>query len=105
MPKRARSGDVRSPLRVVAPIRVKGERLNCTDRAPDPCQHYIYTIVFHCRIEIFFYNGAQAMDFINKQHIVFFERSEYSRKITGFVAAPALCYLEADAKLIGDDLG
>ena len=36
MPNRARSGDVSKPLRVVAPIRVKGASVSCTDRAPGP---------------------------------------------------------------------
>jgi hypothetical protein len=36
MPKRARSGDVSSPVRVVAPISVKRWRGILTDLAPGP---------------------------------------------------------------------
>ena len=37
MPKRARSGAVRSPVRVVAPMRVNGWTDIFTDRALGPC--------------------------------------------------------------------
>ena len=37
MPNRARSGDVSSPVRVVAPISVKRCTGTLTDRAPGPC--------------------------------------------------------------------
>ena len=37
MPNRARSGEVNSPARVVAPISVKGFSGTFTDRAPGPC--------------------------------------------------------------------
>jgi len=37
MPKRARSGEVSRPVRVVAPISVKRGTGILTDRAPGPC--------------------------------------------------------------------
>ena len=37
MPKRARSGEVSSPARVVAPISVNFWSGTFTDRAPGPC--------------------------------------------------------------------
>ena len=36
MPNRALSGEVRSPLRVVAPTKVKGLRESLMERAPGP---------------------------------------------------------------------
>ena len=55
MPNRARSGDVSSPVRVVAPISVNGCTGTFTDRALGPCaDHDVELVVLHRRIEDLF---------------------------------------------------
>ena len=66
--------------------------------------HNIDAVVFHRRIEVFLHHGAEAVNFVDKQHIVFVERGEQTRQIAGFVEHGTRRNLEAHAELVGDDI-
>ena len=67
--------------------------------------HDIDAIVFHGRIEILFHNGAQAVDFVNKEHVSFFKGSQQSGQVTRFVENRSGSNLQVDTQFRSDDMG
>jgi hypothetical protein len=106
MPKRSRSGLVSMPARVVAPTRVKGRQIKF-DRAR--CRafanHDVELEVLHCRIQHFFDDRRQSMDFIDEQHIARFQIGQQRRQIAGALEYRAGGALDRNTHFLGDDIG
>ena len=80
MPKRARSGDVSSPARVVAPISVNFCSGTFTDLAPGPWPIIdVELVVLHRRIEDLLDGRRQPVDFVDEQHLVLLQVGEHRR--------------------------
>ena len=105
MPKRARRGDVRRPLRVVAPMRVKGEGELHGARSGTLVYHYVDAVVLHGGIKVFLHHGTEPVDFVDEENVVFLKRGENAGQVAGFVEHGAGCHLETDAEFVGDDGG
>ena len=89
MPKRARSGDVSSPARVVAPISVNG----CSGslhrpRARPLADHDVELEVLHRRIEDLLDRRAHAVHFVDEEHLARLEVGEDRREIARASRAP-----------------
>ena len=67
--------------------------------------HYIDAVVLHRRIEVLLHDGTQTVYLVDEKHIVGFEGSEQTCKVSGFVKYRPRGHFEAYAKLIGDDVG
>ena len=75
MPKRARSGDVSSPARVVAPIeRERLERHLHRSRARALPDHDVELEVLHRGIEDLFDRRRHAVNLVDEQHFALAER-------------------------------
>ena len=82
MPKRARSGEVSSPVRVVAPISVNGWIGSLTDRAPGPlADHDVELVVLHRRIEDLLDGRAHAVHFVDEEHLARLEVGQHRRQV------------------------
>ena len=66
--------------------------------------HYVNAIVLHGRIKVFLDHGAQAVDLVDEEDVVGFERGEQARQIAGFVEHGAGRHFESDAQFVGDDV-
>ena len=66
--------------------------------------HDVNPIIFHSRVEIFFYNRTQAVDLVDKQYIVLLQRSQYASQITRFVEYRTRCHLKTDAQFISNNI-
>ena len=67
--------------------------------------HDIQLVVFHCRIEHLFHHRREAMDLIDKQHIVWFEVGEHRGEIARFLQHRAGGGTQIHPHFIGDDIG
>ena len=105
MPKRSRSGEVRSPARVVAPTSVKGGRLSLIERAAGPlADHDVELVVLHRRIQHLLDHRAQAMDLVDEQHVARLQIGQQRRQIAGTLEHRARGLAQVDAELGGDDV-
>ena len=66
--------------------------------------HDVDTIVLHGRIQILLHQGRQAVDLVDKEHVVLFERGEYAGEVARFVEHRAAGDLESHAEFVGDDI-
>ena len=70
MPKRERSGEVSSPVRVVAPMSVNFLSRTLTVRALGPCADQdVDVVVLERRIENLLDDRRHAMDLVDEQHV------------------------------------
>ena len=67
--------------------------------------HDVDAVVLHGGVEVFFDDGREAVDFVDEEDVVFFERCEYSGQVAGFVEDGAGGDFHAHAELVGDDAG
>ena len=65
--------------------------------------HDVDAVVLHGRVEIFLHHGTQAVDFVDEEHIVFFEGGEDAGKVAGLVEHRSGGGLHAHSQLVGDD--
>lgn len=105
----AKSGSQRwseqsAPL-VCNSISVKGLSSSWMERALGRIYHNINTMILHCRIQVFFHNGAQAVNFIDKKDIVRLQTGEQSCQITRLIEYRTRCYLKSYVQFIGNDVG
>ena len=89
MPNRSRSGEVRSPARVVAPTSVKGGRFELDGARRRPlADHDVELKVLHRRVEHLLDDRAQAMDLVDEQHVARLQVGEQRREVARRVRAP-----------------
>ena len=67
--------------------------------------HYINAIVFHGRVEVFFDHATQAVDFVDKQYVVFFQGCEDAGKVAGLVEHRAGGDFKSHSEFVGHDAG
>ena len=76
MPNRERNGELIRPVRVVAPMRVKG------------CRGMLIVLeIFHGRIDEFFDDSGQAVNLVDKEHVAGLQVGEDAHQITAAVAS------------------
>jgi hypothetical protein len=56
-------------------------------------------------VEYFLHHGAQAMDFVDEQHVVRFEVGQHRREVAGALQHRARGMAQVDPHLVGDDVG
>ena len=101
MPKRARSGDVSSPVRVVAPTSVNGWSGTFTDRALGPLpDHDVELVVLHRRIEDLLDRRAHAVDFVDEEHLALLEVRQHGGEIAGLLDHRTGGRPDRDAELV-----
>src|SRR5690606_38757914 len=61
-------------------------------------------VVLHGRIEYFLYYRAHAVDFVDEQHVAFFQAGEYGGQVAGLFQHRPRGGLERHAHFIGDDV-
>ena len=98
MPKRARSGAVSAD---------EGEGVEINLYAP--CRrtfvdHDVDAVVLHGRIEVFLHYGAEAVDFVDEEHVVRLERGEESCQVARFVEHRSAGKLESHTEFVGNDV-
>ncbi len=106
MPKRARSGEVSSPARVVAPD--QRERLHRHfDRAGARAlaDDDVELEVLHRRIEDLFDRRRQAMDLVDEQHFARLQVRQDAGQIAGLLDHRPRRGARRHAELVGDDVG
>lgn len=82
-----------------------GERQLHALRAGPLVEQDIDTVILHGGVEILLHDRVETVDFVDKEHVVRFERHEDTGEIARFVEDGAGCDLEADAEFVGDDIG
>ena len=86
MPNRARSGDVNSPARVVAPTSVNRSIGTLTDRAPGPLpDDDVELEVLHRRIEDLFDGRRQAVNLVDEQHFARLQVRQDAGEVAGLL--------------------
>src|SRR6516225_1126018 len=104
MPKRSRSGVVKRPARVVAPLRVDCLRGSLIERAGPVADYEIKLKILHRRIEDFLDSGVQPVNFVDEEDIALVKRSELGGKIAGLGNDRPRSRMECDAEFARDDL-
>ena len=66
--------------------------------------HDVDAVILHRRIEILLYDRRKTVDFIDKEHIVGFQRGKDSRQIARLIKHRTRCNLESYAQFVGDDV-
>ena len=93
-----------SPVRVVAPTRVKRGRSRRIDRAGTLAEHDVELEVFHRRIQHLFDGARQAMDLVDEQHVAFVEVGEHGGEVAGAFDGRPGRDVQAHTELGGDDV-
>ena len=62
-------------------------------------------MVFQCRIQDFLYLTVQAVDLIDKQHVIRLQIGQDRRQITGFFNCRTGCHTKIHAHFVGNDRG
>ncbi len=78
--------------------------LDGAGRRPLP-DHDVELVILHRRIEHLFHHRAEAVDLVDKEHIVWFEVGEQCSQITRFLQYGARGSLDIDPHLVGNDVG
>ena len=103
MPKRARSGDVSSPARVVAPISVNGCSGTLTDRALRAlADDDVELEVFHRRVEDFLDRRRHAVDLVDEEHFALGEIGQDGREVARTFDHRSGGRPHRDAELVAD---
>ena len=66
--------------------------------------HDVDLVVFECGVEDFFHHGREAVDFVNKQHVVCFQIGEQRGQVFGFFKHGAAGLTQINAKFLRDDV-
>ena len=66
--------------------------------------HYVNPIVFHRTVKVFLHHRRQAVNLIDKQHVIRFQRGKYSRQIPGLIQYRTRRNLKSHAQFIGNDI-
>ena len=103
MPNRARRGEVSRPLRVVAPMSVKGASSSWMERAL--VQHDVDLVVLHRGVEILLDDRAEPVDLVDEQHVARVEVGQQSGQVAGLVQHGARRDAQLRSHLVGDDVG
>ena len=61
-------------------------------------------IILHRRVEVLLHDGAEAVDLVDEEHVVFLERRQQSGQVARLVEHRPRRHLEAHAQLVGDDV-
>ena len=61
--------------------------------------------ILHRRVQIFLDGFLQAMDFVNEQHVAFFEVRQQAGEVAGFLDGRAAGAFEVRAHGLGEDVG
>ena len=106
MPNRARSGDVSSPARVVAPTSVKrgSGHLDGARAGPLP-DHDVELVIFHRGIEDLLDRGAHPVDLVDEEHLPLLQVGEHRRKVAWLLDDGAGGGAHRHAELVPDDVG
>ena len=105
MPKRSRSGVVRSPARVVAPTSVNfGEVDLHRARGRALADDEVELEILHRRIEDFLDRRVEAVDLVDEEHVALFEIGELRGEIARLGDHGARRGAEVHAHLARDDL-
>jgi hypothetical protein len=68
-------------------------------------QDDIYPEILHGAVEEFFHGWVEAMDFVDEEHIAFFEAGEDAGEVSGALECGAAGGDEVSPHLAGDDVG
>ena len=103
-PKRSRSGPVMSPVRVVAPMRVKRGQLEA-DRPGRRAlaDHDVELEVLHRRVQHLLDRLGQAVDLVDEQHVAVVEVGEDGGEVAGTLERGPARDAQVDVHLGGDD--
>ena len=105
MPNRARRGEVSRPLRVVAPMSVKGASSIWIERAEGPFVEYdVDLVVLHRRIEILLDDRAEAVDFVDEEHVARVEVGQQAGQVARLVQHGTRRDAHLRPHLVGDDV-
>lgn len=105
MPKRALRGEVSSPLRVVAPMSVKGGQLDLNRACRGTLvEHDVDLVVLHGRVEVLLDNGAEAVDLVDEEHVARVEAGQQTGQVARLVQHGARRDAQLGAHLVGDDV-
>ena len=66
--------------------------------------HDVDAVVFHGRVKVLFHHGAEAVNLIDKKHVVGFEAGEKPREVARLVEYRPRSHLHVDTQLMGDDV-
>ena len=105
MPKRSRSGLVRSPARVVAPTSVNRDKIDLHRARRRPlADDEIELEILHRRIEDFLDRRIEPVDFVDEEHVALLEIGQQRREIAGLGDHGAGGGAEIHAELAREDL-
>ena len=105
MPKRARSGEVSSPARVVAPMSVNFCSGTLTDRALGPlADDDVELVVLERRIEDLFDHRRHPVDLVDEEHLPLGEVGQDRRQVPGLLEHGPGRGAHGRAHLVRDDV-